>query len=83
VHGLSHVNNSHILGYLYISGMGKDKKFKFSYAERMSRPKNRNVKVGQKGRGLGQVIYFCNFCTPLNLWSGWKCKLHILYLDWP
>jgi len=62
--------------------MSKDKEFKFSYPERRSRPKNKNVKVGQKRRGLGQVIYFCNFCTPLNLWSGWKCKLQILCLDW-
>ena len=47
--------------------MGKARDFKFDVRIDLQAYKPRNAKVGQKGRGLGDVTYFYNYGTPLNL----------------
>ena len=55
---------------LHISGMGAARDFKFGERIHRLAYKPQNAKVGQKGRGLRRVTYFCNFGTPpLYLWT--------------
>ena len=50
-----------------MSGMGAARNFKFRVRIHRLAYKPKNVKVGQKGRGLRHVTYFFKFWDPLHI----------------